>query len=171
MAGAIWAQSLDGVIGDGETMPWHLPEDLRHFKETTHGHPVVMGRRTWESFPKKVRPLPGRRNIILSSKEPGDWSAGAEVADSLPEPLDGWVIGGAGVYARTIDQLERLEITLVDARVAPSLGGSAVRAPAIPTGFRIASDSGWRASEEGELHYGEGEEPLRFRFLSYRRDY
>ena len=49
--GAIWAQSLDGVIGDGDTMPWHLPEDLQHFKATTMGHPIIMGRRTWEGLP------------------------------------------------------------------------------------------------------------------------
>ena len=69
MLGAIWAQSVDGIIGDGEDMPWHLPEDLKHFKDTTSGHPIIMGRRTWESLPFK--PLPNRKNIVLSSREAG----------------------------------------------------------------------------------------------------
>lgn len=64
MIGAIWAQSLARIIGDGAGMPWHLPEDLEHYKETTLGSPVIMGRRTWESLP--VTPLPGRANIIIS---------------------------------------------------------------------------------------------------------
>ena len=55
MLGAIWAQSLDGIIGDGEQMPWHVPEDLKHFKDVTMGAPVIMGRKTWESLnPKSV---------------------------------------------------------------------------------------------------------------------
>src|SRR5699024_3386675 len=64
--GMIWAQARGGVIGSGGTMPWHLPEDLRHFSRTTTGSPVVMGRRTWASFPPKYRPLPGRTNIVIT---------------------------------------------------------------------------------------------------------
>lgn len=79
MLGAIWAQSLDGVIGDGAGMPWHLPEDLKHFKEITFGHPIIMGRRTWEALP--MRPLPGRPNHVVSSREAGTWSNGAFVSD------------------------------------------------------------------------------------------
>mgnify|MGYP002717989031 CR=1 FL=1 len=93
MLGAIWAQSLDGVIGDGEGMPWHLPEDLRHFKDVTLGHPIIMGRNTWQSLPK--RPLPGRANHVLSSREPGEWSDGAYVSPDLPDlEADAWIIGG-----------------------------------------------------------------------------
>ena len=65
--GMIWAQTPDRVIGRDGTMPWHLPEDLAHFKEHTLGHPVIMGRRTWESFPERFRPLPGRTNIVITS--------------------------------------------------------------------------------------------------------
>lgn len=61
MLGAIWAQSLDGIIGDGAQMPWHVPEDLKHFKEVTMGAPVIMGRKTWESLNPKFRPCPAGR--------------------------------------------------------------------------------------------------------------
>ena len=64
--GAIWAQTCDGIIGRNGTMPWHVPEDLKHFQQTTAGKPVIMGRRTWESLPDTYKPLPGRVNIIVS---------------------------------------------------------------------------------------------------------
>lgn len=64
--GAIWAQTCDGIIGRNGTMPWHVPEDLKHFQRTTAGKPVIMGRRTWESLPDTYKPLPGRVNIIVS---------------------------------------------------------------------------------------------------------
>ena len=69
MLRAIWAQNLMGLIGDGKSMPWHVPEDLQHFKKLTLGSPIIMGRRTWESLP--VRPLPGRKNLVLSRRTPG----------------------------------------------------------------------------------------------------
>lgn len=76
--GLIWAQAHDRVIGADGGMPWHVPEDLAHFRAVTLGHPVIMGRRTWESFPARFRPLPGRRNIVLTRDH--EWSAeGAEV--------------------------------------------------------------------------------------------
>ena len=99
MLRAIWAQNLMGLIGDGKSMPWHVPEDLQHFKKLTLGSPIIMGRRTWESLP--VRPLPGRKNLVLSRRTPGKWSNGASVIASVPE--SGWVIGGGVVYAATID--------------------------------------------------------------------
>jgi hypothetical protein len=66
--GLIWAQSTSGVIGRDGGIPWHVPEDLARFKELTLGHTVVMGRRTWESLPARFRPLPGRRNVVVSRK-------------------------------------------------------------------------------------------------------
>lgn len=69
--GAIWAQSCDGIIGRNGTMPWHVPEDLKHFQRTTAGKPVIMGRRTWESLPDTYKPLPGRVNIIVSRSVSG----------------------------------------------------------------------------------------------------
>ena len=64
--GAIWAQTDAGIIGRDGDMPWRAPEDLVHFKKVTLGAPVIMGRRTWESFPPRFRPLPGRTNIVIS---------------------------------------------------------------------------------------------------------
>ncbi len=65
--GAIWAQTTNGVIGRDGGMPWSLPEDMAFFRRTTTGHPVIMGRRTWESLPERFRPLPGRTNIVVTS--------------------------------------------------------------------------------------------------------
>jgi dihydrofolate reductase len=95
----VWAQSAGGVLGMDGRLPWHLPEDLRRFRELTLGSTVVMGRRTWESLPARVRPLPGRKNVVLTRQ--ADYVApGAEVVTSLENvlTLDAWVIGGAEVY-------------------------------------------------------------------------
>lgn len=104
-----------GVIGDGTSMPWHLPEDLAHFKRITLGGVMVMGRGTWDSI---GRALPGRRTIVLTRNR--DWSAqDAEVAHSLPEALlmagdhEVFVVGGGQIYAQTIDHATRLVITEV----------------------------------------------------------
>ena len=97
--GLVWAQAHDGVIGADGGMPWHVPEDLAHFRAVTGSSDVVMGRRTWESLPPRFRPLPGRRNIVVTRS--AEWSAdGAERAASLDQALaladgdDVWVIGG-----------------------------------------------------------------------------
>lgn len=165
MLAAIWAQSVNGVIGDGKTMPWRLPEDLRHFKETTMGSSVIMGRRTWESLPEKNRPLPGRENFILSSREPGDWSKGAQVITELPE--SGWVMGGGEVYAATLDRLDRIEVTLIDVHLTLP---SPVTAPSVPDDFTLISDTDWLTSASGRLTApGTSDQVLRYRFLSYER--
>ena len=81
------AVARNGVIGRGGTIPWRLPEDMAHFRELTMGHPVIMGRRTWESLPDRFRPLPGRRNVVVTRNP--DWHAdGAERAGSLEEALE-----------------------------------------------------------------------------------
>lgn len=142
MLGAIWAQSLDGVIGDGTGMPWHLPEDLKHFKETTLGNPVIMGRRTWESLP--FSPLPSRANIIISSREAGDWSKGAYVYRDLPDlDTDAWIIGGAQLYEATLDEVDIIERTLIDVPlplISPTM-------PCTPRGS--ARTSSWSARLTG----------------------
>ena len=155
--GAIWAQSLDGVIGDGADMPWHLPEDLKHFKEITFGHPIIMGRRTWESLP--TRPLPGRANHVLSSRQPGTWSRGAYVSRDIPDlETDAWIIGGAQVYEATIDEVDVIERTLID--VHPDLPASrAVYAPRIDADFECVADGDWKASTSG----------LRYKFQRFER--
>ena len=82
----IYARSANGVIGLNNQMPWHLPEDLAHFKRTTLGCPVLMGRKTWESIPAKFRPLPGRANLVMTRQK--DWQAeGAHVVHSLEEGM------------------------------------------------------------------------------------
>ena len=82
----IFARAANGVIGLDGTMPWHLPEDMAHFKQQTAGAPVIMGRKTWDSLPPRFRPLPGRRNIVVT-RQP-DWHAeGAQRAASLQEAL------------------------------------------------------------------------------------
>ncbi|WP_236630246.1 dihydrofolate reductase [Corynebacterium atypicum] len=99
---------MDGVIGDGQSMPWHIPEDMAHFKEVTMSAPVVMGRKTWESLPERFRPLPGRRNVVVSSRRPGEWSLGAEV------------IGGLRAFTRKgPGQAPEGPTRRVDARVTP----------------------------------------------------
>ena len=117
----IFARARNGVIGQNNTLPWHLPEDMAHFKQTTLGQPVVMGRKTWESLPPKFRPLPGRTNIVVTRQT--DWQAvGAVVAHSLEEavqqcPQDAqvWVIGGAEVYAQAMPLAARAVVTEIDA--------------------------------------------------------
>src|SRR5690606_11575178 len=115
--GLVWAEAEGGVIGKDGGMPWHVPEDLAHFREVTLGHPVVMGRRTWESFPDKYRPLPGRRNIVVTRND--DWAAeGAERAASLDQALalaedadTVWVIGGGELFREVMPRADVLEVT------------------------------------------------------------
>jgi len=110
------AVGRNGVIGDGRTMPWHLSEDLKFFKRTTMGHPMVMGRRTFDS----MGVLPGRRSIVVTRQE--DWShPGVETAHSLDEALalagpadEVFVVGGGEVYRLAMPFASRLLVTEVD---------------------------------------------------------
>lgn len=155
--GLIWAEARDRVIGRDGTMPWHVPEDLQHFRDVTMGAPVIMGRRTWESFPDRFRPLPGRRNIVVSGNEA--WRAdGAERAASLDEAIaragDGatWVIGGGRLYAEALARADVLEVTELDLDVDGD-----TRAPERP-GWRLEAASDWRTSRSG----------IRYRFTTLR---
>ena len=114
----IVARARNGVIGREGKLPWRLPEDLAFFKRTTTGHPIVMGRRTWDSI---GRPLPGRRSIVVSRRA-GFAAAGAEVAANLDEALrlcadseEVFVIGGAQLYAEALPRAGRLIVTEIDA--------------------------------------------------------
>jgi dihydrofolate reductase len=108
------------VIGRNNALPWHLPEDLAHFKRLTLGCPVIMGRKTWDSLPPRFRPLPGRRNIVVTRQ--ADWQAeGAVCAHSLAEALqlaqsqaDVWVIGGAELYAQALPLATSAHVTEID---------------------------------------------------------
>ena len=111
----------NSAIGRDNQLLWRLPEDLIRFKALTMGHPVIMGRKTWDSLPARFRPLPGRRNIVLSRK-PGIKLDGAEVFASLDEALSAcnpqeqvFVIGGAQIYAEALPLADRLELTEIDA--------------------------------------------------------
>ncbi|MBS0316283.1 MAG: dihydrofolate reductase [Proteobacteria bacterium] len=113
----ILARAANGVIGAQGTMPWHLPEDLAHFKRVTQGHPVIMGRRTWDSLPLKFRPLPGRENIVVTRQK--DWhQIGAKPFTDLHSALrfceqydEVWVIGGAQLYAQALPLATRAVVT------------------------------------------------------------
>ena len=113
----IYARAANGAIGKNGVMPWHLPEDLAHFKRTTLSHPVVMGRKTWDSLPPRFRPLPGRTNIVVTRQ--ADWQAdGAHRAGNLAEALalcdagkTVWIIGGAQIYAESLPLAHRVEVT------------------------------------------------------------
>jgi dihydrofolate reductase len=117
----IYARAANGVIGRQGGLPWHLPEDLAHFKRLTRGHPVVMGRKTWESLPPKFRPLPGRANIVVT-RQPG-WSAqgalrAASIEDALaltPANADVWIIGGAEIYRQALPLAHTAVVTEIDA--------------------------------------------------------
>ena len=114
------AVAKNRVIGKDNRLLWNIPEDMAHFKALTAGHTVVMGRKTWESLPPRFRPLPGRRNIVISRQK--DYAApGAEVADSLENALKlaltattVFVIGGGQIYRQAMPLADRLEITEVD---------------------------------------------------------
>lgn len=151
----IWAQSTSGVIGRRNTIPWRLPEDLARFKELTMGHPVVMGRLTWESLPAKFRPLPGRRNIVVTRN--ADYRAeGADVVAALPDEPDAWVIGGAQIYGSALPRADRCEVTEVDIELMP-VDGDAL-APVLDESW-VGTTGDWQTSSSG----------LRYRFCSYRR--
>ena len=131
----IYARAANGVIGANNTLPWHLPEDLAHFKRQTLGCPVIMGRKTWDSLPPKFRPLPGRLNLVVTRQS--DWLAqGAQAAVSLQDALahcgdapDVWVIGGAQIYGQALPLAHSVVVTEIDLQVqgdafAPELGSA-----------------------------------------------
>jgi dihydrofolate reductase len=149
------AASRNGCIGRDGDLPWRLPSDLRRFKEITSGGTVVMGRRTWESLPPAFRPLPGRRNVVVT-RTPG-WSAeGAEVAGSLGEALaDGvFVIGGGQIYEQTLPAADRVYATWVDAEVDGD------------TFFPGLDPAAWKLTSESERHVENG---FAFTFRVYDR--
>jgi dihydrofolate reductase len=156
--GLIWAQSSSGVIGRAGGIPWRLPEDQDRFKQITLGHTVVMGRLTWESLPSKVRPLPGRRNVVLTRQ--ADYMAnGAHVVPTLQDALTddiAWVIGGEQIYALALPIATRCEVTEVEIDL-PRDDGDAV-APVLDESW-IGTEGEWLTGSSG----------LRYRFFSYAR--
>lgn len=151
------AVARNGVIGARGKLPWHLPEDLKHFKQLTLGHPVIMGRRTWDSL---GRPLPGRENIVIS-RAPGFEAAGASVAASLPaaialcagEPV-AFVIGGSEIYAAALPHADGLVLTEIDADYEGD------------TRFPDWDRSAWKVSQKETHTSSEG---LRFSYVLYEK--
>lgn len=160
----VWAQTPTGIIGRDGTLPWHVPEDMAHFRDLTRGHPVIMGRATWTSLPARFRPLPGRDNVVLT-RTPGFEAAGALVVHGIDEALrlvgdrDAWVIGGGEVYRSFLPLAHRVEVTVVSLDV-----GGDTRAPALDRGTwrraHVDPDRGWHVSSAGGTRY---------RFESYLR--
>ena len=157
----IYARAANGVIGKDGAMPWHLPEDMAHFKQHTQGSPVVMGRKTWDSLPPRFRPLPGRTNIVVTRQE--SWSeTGAQRSSSLREALQmaeqsnaptAWVIGGAQIYAQALPLAQRVEVT----EIAQDFDGDAFAPELGPEWVEIAR----------EVHTSAG--GLSFSFVRYER--
>lgn len=168
--GLVWAEAHGGVIGAAGGMPWHVPEDLAHFKAVTLGAPVVMGRKTWDSLPERFRPLPGRANIVVTRQ--ADWGSdgavragsldealalAADDVDSAPDRSPVWVIGGGQLFREAIGRAVRLEVTELDLEV----DGDAFAPPVDDGWAQTAVDpaAGWHTSRTG----------IRYRFVAYAR--
>ena len=158
MISIIVAVAENGVIGDKNKLLWHIREDLQHFKAVTTGHPVVMGRKTYESL---GRPLPGRRNVVISRQELT--IAGCEVVHSLDEALalfgpdeEVFIIGGAQIYAAALPLADRFYLT----RVGHSYEGD--------TRFPDWNPADWQLVVSERFGHG-ADYPYPFAFETYER--
>lgn len=150
----IAAVAADGAIGRNGDLAFHISADLKHFKELTMGHPVVMGRRTFESLPGG--PLSGRLNIVLSASE-GYSPAGVTVAPNLEKALEiasaaddtAFIIGGASVYARAMPLADRMELTRIDANCPDA----DTFFPAIGSEWQKAAEGPWTCDPRSGLRY------------------
>ena len=155
----IYARASNGVIGHHNQLPWHLPEDLAHFKRLTSGWPVIMGRKTWDSLPPRFRPLPSRTNIVVT-RQSGWQAPGACAANSLEDAItqcggvaQAWVIGGAQIYAAAEPLASRIEVT----EIAQAFEGDAFAPQLGPRWIAAAREN--RVSSSG----------LTFTFITYNR--
>jgi dihydrofolate reductase len=149
--------SLNRVIGRDNRLPWHIPSDLKRFKELTLGHPVIMGRKNWESIPDKFRPLPGRSNIVLT-RQSNYRTYGATAVDSVERALEEarlspgadevFIIGGEEVYRHFIPLANKAYITWV--HTAPAFAGD-THFPELGSGWRLSMSSRvdtWHPNDE-----------------------
>lgn len=156
----VWAQDRVGAIGRAGTIPWRVPEDMKRFKELTGGGAVIMGRKTWESLPASVRPLPGRRNIVITRA--ADYRAdGAEVMHELEAALAAVghvasIIGGGEIYTVAMDHATHLRVTEVDVLVD---NADAFAPPVDPERWVAETVGEWLYSSTGTL----------YRFVDYVR--
>jgi dihydrofolate reductase len=156
----IFARAANGVIGNNNALPWHLPEDMAHFKRLTNGWPVIMGRKTWDSLPPRFRPLPGRANIVVTRQS--DWAqTGAQVASSVTDAIakcgaaeQVWVIGGAQIYAQAEPLAQRIEVT----EIAQDYEGDA---------FAPKLGPAWHESARADQVSSKG---LKFSFVTYTKN-
>lgn len=158
MIAIVVAYAENRGIGYEGNLPWRLPGDMRRFRELTSGHAVVMGRKTFESIPDAYRPLPDRRNLVLSAN-PAFEAAGAEVFADVGSALaacgeDCFVIGGGAIYEQTLERAQRVYATEV--------AGS----PLSDTYFPELSSEQWRRSEQSEAIWEDG---TKYRFATYDR--
>ena len=155
----IAAVARNGVIGIDQRLPWRLPADLKRFKALTLGHSVIMGRKTWESLPTNFRPLPGRRNIVVT-RDASYRAAGATIVHSLPAAItaaghgEAFIIGGAELYAAALPLADSLQLTEIDATFEGD------------THFPAVAPREWReAAREGHRD----EAGLGYAFVTYER--
>jgi len=152
------AMDAERGIGIDDRLPWHLPEDLAHFKRVTLGHPIIMGRKTFDSI---GRPLPKRRNIVVT-RNPGWSHEGVEVAHSLEQAIamaDGEqasIIGGAQIFGEAMDLADRMIVTHID------------RVYACDTFFPEIDGAVWTESARDAQRSADGE--LAFSFVTYERN-
>jgi dihydrofolate reductase len=157
----IAAVARNGVIGDGGRLPWRLPADMHHFRETTQGCPVIMGRKTWDSLPERFRPLPGRRNVVVTRN--AAWHAdGADAAASLDAALARvagaakvFVIGGGELYALALPRADELVLTEIDT----AFDGADTFFPRFDRTAFIETERDPRTAPDG----------IRYAFVTYRR--
>ena len=159
MMNLIVAIGRDGSIGKDGDLIWKIPEDLKHFKTLTMGHPVIMGRKTWESLPKK--PLPGRRNIILTRQK--DFEAdGAETVNSVQEAInatrgqDSFIIGGSEIYNAFLPYTSKLFLTVIDSTC-----------PDADAYLNIPLDEEWQMIEQTPIAITAG--GVSYRYETYRK--
>ncbi|GAB2623123.1 dihydrofolate reductase [Paractinoplanes abujensis] len=142
----IWAEARHRVVGADGGIPWRLPEDSAMFRQRTAGATMVMGRATWDSLPERFRPLPGRRNVVLT-RDP-QWSApGAEVVHSVSEALaygDIWVMGGEAVYRAFLPMADHILRTRIDLDISGD-----TYAPDPGEGWVVSESTDWQTSVGG----------------------
>lgn len=183
----IWAEAFSsegvpGAMGNNGTIPWHLAEDLHRFMALTVSHPVIMGRKTWDSLPKK--PLKNRDNIVVSYDD--EFRApGATVADSLDEALklastpaipdDGmdrseiWIIGGASIFRQCMHIADNAYVTQIDLHVPADTFAPDMEAEVSEGQWKLAEEGMWQAAAMTPEERDAGKSVTRYRYLRYER--
>lgn len=155
----IAAISSNGVIGNNNDLPWHIPDDLKRFKSLTTGHTIIMGRKTYESL--KVKPLPNRRNIVISTNI-GFSPLGCELAENIEKAIlladepekENFIIGGASIYQAFLPYCKNLYITRL---------GNIIKGNIFFPEFDLSQ---WKIVTESEInHY----EKFKYRYVNYTR--